>query len=376
MTSADIFNPDLYREVRDDLLEAQTLPGWCYTDPRFFNREQERIFDRCWHFVGREDEIPAAGDYLTYESLQGSVIVIRSESGELKAFRNACRHRGTRLLERSGSALKIICPYHSWVYSADGQLLRAPGMQEARAFSVENCSLAALSLESWAGFIFIRYHEGGPSLLEQLGDLPDTFRAYTPERFRCVRRRKFDVNCNWKFLIENALEAYHTGTVHRASLGRQQSEALTTQGGWLGLRVFVDGRSSVSVLSQAGDVFPSHPGLTAEQSASTYFTNLMPCTQFVFAPDAIWWLAMRPVRVDCTRLEVGSCFHLDVLARDDFEETVQAYFARWDTATPEDNAICEAQHRGNQSHPHNRGRFGAEEGLVHQMANWVLDQVL
>ncbi|MGB1612348.1 MAG: Rieske 2Fe-2S domain-containing protein, partial [Arenicellales bacterium] len=72
---------------------AHTLPARCYTDPNFFNREQERIFDRCWHFVGREDELSAVGQYLAYDSLQGSVILIRTDSGELKAFRNACRHR-------------------------------------------------------------------------------------------------------------------------------------------------------------------------------------------------------------------------------------------------------------------------------------------
>ncbi len=90
----------------------------------------------------------------------------------------------------------------------------------------------------------------------------------------------------------------------------------------------------------------------------------MPCTQFVFAPDAIWWLSFKPLAVDQTQLILGSCFHRDVIARDDFTQVSQAYFERWDTATPEDNAICEAQQLGSISDPTHQGRFGPEEGLV------------
>ena len=310
------------------------------------------------------------------ESLQGSVIVIRTDSGELKAFRNACRHRGTRLLSGAGSVKRIVCPYHSWVYETDGRLSRASGMDEVTDFDLKDCRLAEVPIASWGGFVFIRYTRDGLSLANTLGDLPDVFRDYASSDFRCVRRREFVVRSNWKFLIENALEAYHTGTVHRASLGRQQSEVLDTQGQWLGLRVFVEGKNSVSVLSDKAGVFPVHPDLQGDQRTSTYFTNVMPCTQFVFAPDAIWWLSFKPLAVDQTQLILGSCFHRDVIARDDFTDVSQAYFERWDTATPEDNAICEAQQLGSISDPTHQGRFGPEEGLVHKLANWVLDRVL
>ena len=90
----------------------------------------------------------------------------------------------------------------------------------------------------------------------------------------------------------------------------------------------------------------------------------------------MWWLAVRPQSVNQSRLEVGSCFTEDVISRDDFEEKVQAYFERWDTATPEDNAICEAQQSGSHTASFAQGRFGQEEALVHALANWMLDQIL
>ena len=83
MSLDNLFDPKLYREVRKPLSAASTLPGWCYTDPAFFAREVDKIFRGCWHFVGREDEIPERGDYLTFDGIPGSVIVMRSESGEI-----------------------------------------------------------------------------------------------------------------------------------------------------------------------------------------------------------------------------------------------------------------------------------------------------
>jgi len=370
-----LFNPELYREVRNPLTEARTLPGWCYTDPAFYGREVEAIFDKCWHFVGREEEIPEHGDYLTFDGVSGSVIVVRSGTGEIKAFRNACRHRGTQLLSGSGSARQIVCPYHSWVYACDGMLLRAPGMDCALDFDTGSYSLISITLSAWAGFIFIRYSDSGPTLIEWLGNMPDFFTDYVPADLRCVRRVSFDVRANWKFLMENALETYHTGTVHRDTLGRQQSEPTDTEGEWSCLRVFVAGKQTLSVLNEDDGALPVSPHISENQRNSTFFTNIYPCTQFVFAPDSMWWLAVRPESAERCRLEVGSCFAADVIARPDFEEKVQAYFERLDTATPEDNAICEAQQAGSRSAPCAQGRFGKEEALVHALANWVLDQL-
>ena len=376
MSLDNLFDPKLYREVRKPLSAASTLPGWCYTDPAFYAREVDKIFHGCWHFVGREDEIPECGDYLTFDGIPGSVIVMRSQSGEINAFQNACRHRGTRLLSGSGSCRQVVCPYHSWVYACDGALLRAPGMDCAIDFDIRNYSLSPVTLSSWAGFLFVRFSDYGPSLHEWLGNMPSFFKDYEPADLKCVRRVSFDVGANWKFLMENALETYHTGTVHRETLGRQQSEPVATEGHWSCLRVFVAGKQTLSVLSEQEGALPVNPHIPRERTTSTYFTNIYPCTQFVFAPDSMWWLAVRPQSVNQSRLEVGSCFTEDVISRDDFEEKVQAYFERWDTATPEDNAICEAQQSGSHTASFAQGRFGQEEPLVHALANWMLDQIL
>ena len=376
MTPTDILNPIHYQEVRQPLLQASNLPSWCYTSQVFYQREVDKIFNHGWHFVGREDELPNPGDFLTYDGIGGPAMIIRNETGQINAFFNTCRHRGMRLLEGSGSIKHIVCPYHSWVYSCEGTLVRTPGMKGVHNFEKESYGLLPLKLDSWGGFLFIRYSDDGPELKDWLGDMPDFFRNYSPQLLRCVRRKSFDVQCNWKLLIENSLETYHTGTVHQSTLGRQQSHPKATAGEWSCLFVYVDGKKTLSILPNSTQTLPINPDLSKEQQRGTFFTNIYPCTQFVFAPDSMWWLAIQPQSPTRSRLEVGSCFTESTIATPDFQQTVQSYFERWDTATAEDNAICEAQQIGQSVQARPPGRFAEEEHLVHELAIWTLDRIL
>ena len=376
MTPTDILNPIHYQEVRQPLLQASNLPSWCYTSQVFYQREVDKIFNHGWHFVGREDELPNPGDFLTYDGIGGPAMIIRNETGQINAFFNTCRHRGMRLLEGSGSIKHIVCPYHSWVYSCEGTLVRTPGMKGVHNFEKESYGLLPLKLDNWGGFLFIRYSDDGPELKDWLGDMPDFFRNYSPQLLRCVRRKSFDVQCNWKLLIENALETYHTGTVHQSTLGRQQSHPKATAGEWSCLFVYVDGKKTLSILPNSTQTLPINPDLSKEQQRGTFFTNIYPCTQFVFAPDSMWWLAIQPQSPTKSRLEVGSCFTESTIATPDFQQTVQSYFERWDTATAEDNAICEAQQIGQSVQARPPGRFAEEEHLVHELAIWTLDRIL
>ena len=172
------------------------------------------------------------------------------------------------------------------------------------------------------------------------------------------------------------MEAYHTGTVHSVTLGRQQSKPIATQGEWSCLFVHLDGKESLSVLPENAVSLPMNLNLKGERSWGTFFTNIYPCTQFVFAPDCMWWLSIEPKGPEQCSLVLGSCFPRSSIARPDFSEQVKTYYQRWDTATPEDNAVCEAQQVGQAVPMRPAGRFSGEEALVHQLANWVLDRVL
>jgi phenylpropionate dioxygenase-like ring-hydroxylating dioxygenase large terminal subunit len=370
----DLFDPARYERVRQPVGEAETLPAWCYTSPEFHAREVERIFTPGWHFVGRADEVPEPGSYLAVDTVPGPLLLLRDGAGGLGAFANTCRHRGARLLEGRGRCRTIVCPYHAWTYGPDGGLLNAPGMRDRPGFDRADWGLAPVRCETWQGFVFVSFDPAGPGLVEHFGDLAEKLGGYDFDRLVCVRRIDYEVACNWKLLVENAMEEYHTGTVHHASLGQQHAVQEETRGHWDA--IYIPQETSIAVLPGETAPFPPLPGLTGRPAHGTYFTILHPATQLACTQDAMWWLRVVPLGPARSRLGVGFAFPRTTVARPDFADGVKRYFHRWETGIGEDNAICEAQQAGLASALRRPGPFALREPAVHRVNNWVLDQVL
>ncbi len=368
-----LFAAESYQELRRPLLEASGLPPGCYTSAEFYQREVERIFRQHWQFVGREEQLLEIGSYFCYDGPAGPVIILRSSDDKIMAFANSCRHRGARLLNGSGDCSRIVCPYHAWTYQLDGRLTGTPGMQQTIDFESADFPLLELSVASWSGFIFIHYQASPPAFADHLGNMPASFDDHAASQMRFVGKLDFDINCNWKLLAENSLEAYHTGSVHRETLGAQRSSPIDTRGNWIGL--LVEDEHSVGTLQGEASPLPYIDGLGEEAMAGAYFTLLYPSTQLVFAQDCIWWLAFTPLAVDRTHLSIGACFPASTCDLDGFDEKLKTYFERWQRATAEDNAICEQQQQGQASERRPSGRYAASEFAVHAFDNWVIDQV-
>ncbi len=375
MTSADMFDPAHYAKVRLPPLQAETLPAWCYTSDDFYRREVDRLFKPSWNFVGRADELPSPGDYLALDMFGEAIMVVRDRAGTLRAFANTCRHRGTKLLEGQGRCTAIVCPYHSWTYALSGELIAAAGMEQALNFDKRRYGLVPIRLETWDGFVFVNFDAAAPGLREYLGDLPERLASYGMGDMVCVRRREYDLACNWKLYLENAMEEYHTPTVHRLSIGAQVTVRETPHGAWDGM--FMPSEKTIAVLSEdMASAFPPIPTLDAKAARGTYFVVVYPMTFFAFTQDCLWWLQQFPQGPTRTRVVIGSCFPRTTVARPDFAERVAKYYRRWDKSLPEDNAISERQQAGMGSSFAQPGRLSHHEPLVHGIANWMLDHVV
>ena len=372
--ASDMFDPSHYEKVRLPYLEAETLPTWCYTSHEFYEREVERIFKRCWNFVGRVDEIADPGDYLVFDLFGQSVIFIRDKAGEVHAFANTCTHRGTRMLTGKGNCRTISCPYHGWAFSLDGELIATPGMEKTVGFERSDYGLVRLRLETWAGFMFVNFDASAEPLADYLGDLPEQFASYDFADVVCVRRVGFDLACNWKVFLENAMEDYHTPVVHKASIGKQVTTRVSTRGAWDSIHM--ESEKTIAILPGEPPVFPHFPGLSGLPARGSFFTAVYPATFFGSTHDCMWWLQEIPMGPARTRLEVGSCFPKDTVARPDFETEVQNYYRRWDKSVPEDNDISEEQQIGLASMFARPGRLSWHEPVVHAIANWVLARMI
>src|SRR6185437_86672 len=129
------------------LSEALTLPQRYYTDPEWFRREMEAIHFDLWLCAGRTSQIANAGDYFVRQIANASVIITRDEQGEIRAFHNVCRHRGTLLCAESEGKFngRIQCQYHAWTYKLDGTLANAPHMEKVQGFCEADYPLNAVA---------------------------------------------------------------------------------------------------------------------------------------------------------------------------------------------------------------------------------------
>ena len=177
---------------------------------------------------------------------------------------------------------------------------------------------------------------------------------------------------NWKLLVENALEAYHTGTVHRATVGAQREAIIQTRGDWVCLQVLSD--TSVAVLAERPP-FPAIEGLTDEANRGTYFTMIMPATQFACAQDSMWWLAMRAIAPARTILSLGGCFPKSTVALPDFATNAALYYERWKRVAEEDVGMLEMQQGGLASSFYRPGRLSWRDELVHRVNRWLLERI-
>jgi len=339
-----------------------------YLDPAVFRAEVEHIHLKNWFFAGRIEELAGPGAYKAIETVGGPALLVRDQDGRLRAFANACRHRASLLLEGCGRVKTITCPYHAWAYRLDGALAAAPGMREVPGFDREAHGLIPLRMEVWEGAIFLNYDESAPSLLSHLGNLPDLLGSHRFGDMAKVWEIEIEVKCNWKMLLENAMESYHTGLVHAATVGPQQSVSFPTQGEWEVIQVLSD--QSIGVM--AGDPpFPSIDGLSEQSRKGTYFTLIQPTTQFACAQDCIWWLSVRPIAVDRSMLSVGGCFPKRYLDMPDFAARAAPYIERWEAVAREDAGILEKQQRGLSSHLAKPGVLSWRDDRVLALNNWV-----
>jgi choline monooxygenase len=371
---SSILEGSLYTKARLPLAEAETMPRWCYTSEEFYQEEVRQIFRRTWNFVGRVDEIPKGGDYLTVDLFGDSIIVVRDRSNAVRAFANTCRHRGTRLVTGNGHCRLFTCPYHSWAYALNGDLVGTPGMEGVEGFDKADYGLIPLRLETWGGFMFVSLDPNVVPLQQHLGNAVEIFAPYNFEDMVVTRKKEYDLPCNWKLYLENAMEDYHTATVHRVSIGTQVCSREESNGEWDAIHM--PATSTVAILPGDTSPFPEIASLTGRPAEGTYFSVVYPNWFFASTQDCMWWLHIAPRGAARSIVTHGACFPRATTERADFAEVVQRYYKRWDKSLPEDNEISVLQQMGLESTFNRPGRLSLHEPVVHAIDQWVLDRVV
>lgn len=193
---------------------ARTLPASWYADPVFFERERGRVFRSGWVCAGVADDLPGPGAWTARTVAGVPLLFVRDRDGVLRSFLNVCRHRASPLCDDGGEGAGAVlrCPYHAWIYRLDGSLARAHGVGHPDGFDPADVSLGAVAVALWRRFVFV--HLGDPDAVLDLGPLAAAVDACPIEQMELVLVERDERAFNWKVLLENYSENYHTPFVH------------------------------------------------------------------------------------------------------------------------------------------------------------------
>ena len=193
-----------------------SLPGWLYHDAEFFAAEQRAFLRAAPQVVCHESEIALAGEWRSLDYLGESVIVIRGDDGECRAFANVCRHRGSRLVDGPGGCAKVLtCPYHAWSYARDGRLVGVPHRAEYPGLEPDQLGLVPVALERWHGFLFVTLEPGAPSVAEMMAEFEDEVAPYRFADLRAIGRVTLRPRAlNWKTIADNYSDGLHIPVGH------------------------------------------------------------------------------------------------------------------------------------------------------------------
>ena len=195
---------------------TRTLPWSWYVDPDVLRLEQERVFHHFWQYAARADQVAEPGQFVATRAGDVPVVVVRGNDGELRAFLNVCRHRGSLVCEGEGRRETLQCPYHAWTYELDGSLRAAPRTDTEPGFDREGIALLPLAVESWGPFVFVNPDAEGPPLAEALGEVPALLAdaGLDVGGLAFHHRAWGEYAANWKICAENFLECYHCQVAH------------------------------------------------------------------------------------------------------------------------------------------------------------------
>jgi phenylpropionate dioxygenase-like ring-hydroxylating dioxygenase large terminal subunit len=363
------------RQARADAdADNHTLPAWIYNDARFFELECASIFADSWNLGCHVGEIARPGDYVTLGLHGERAVIARLDGGRVAAFHNTCRHRAHQVVsgERGQCQRVHVCPYHGWTYNPDGSLRGIPGGTDRDI--AQAGGLPPIEAEVFAGFVWIRFKPGGPSVAQRLAPYADLLRAYRVEDMQpngdfTVEEHAID----WKNMMDNYLEGYHVAKGHP------------------GLNAMVDSRYEVQADARAGTSFATHllkyepaggpdeyaylsikPAgnrLPGDHGRRWSYLTLFPSVNIGLQPESVDYFSIVPVGPARAVFRTASFSLPD--ARPEVQAARIAAGRVWEQVQAEDNALTLSVQRGLEGSSYRHGYLSSQEPGVRAFRDWI-----
>ncbi|HMA03893.1 MAG: aromatic ring-hydroxylating oxygenase subunit alpha [Gemmatimonas sp.] len=364
----------------------RTLSRDHYLSPDIFAREKEHIFLREWFYAGREEDVAAPGSYLAVDVAGESVLVVRNREGQLRAYYNVCRHRGCQLVltgtDSAGCAPELAgsfgggikCPYHAWTYTLDGALRTAPHLDESAGIRKAELSLHPVGIETWGGFFFLNLtpREAAArdhSLAGQIGEAATRLRNYPLADLRRVKRITYEIDANWKVLLENYNECYHCAGVH-PELCKVVPSFKVRGGSNLDWERGIEHADGAWTFTHSGTSSrESFPGLSDDERVRHKGELIYPNFMISLSADHVAAFTVWPRSAEHTTIDCDFLFHPDEIAKPGFDPSDAVDF--WDLVNRQDWTICEGVQRGMRSRVFDSGFYAPMESFSLDIRRYV-----
>ena len=385
--------PETYGLSRLPVDQASTLIPDAYTAADFFALEQEKIFATAWVAVGCLQQVQNPGDILVTEVAGRSILVMRDKTGKLGAFYNVCRHRGSKLLEKSCNIKSLHCPYHAWVYGLDGQCLGTSmfrnekkvdavpsnrvetDLSDKALFDKQNYGLLPLSVQTWGFLVFVNLSAQTTPLEEWLGDIPQKFQSHVLENWEISGEKNYDVASNYKLIEENFMEYYHLPFVHPelTNVSRMEDHhRCQGKGMYAGMLTTPVSRDVDSVWLN----LPAAQGLDKQHLEAAYHICIFPNVTITILPNHAFCMITDPIRANQTRERTFLLTPPGTLQNESQTSMFLELVKFWDMVNTQDLGIVERVQLGLSNTAFTGGRMCPKfEEPLHRYQNWVADRM-
>jgi Rieske 2Fe-2S family protein len=349
-----------------------TLGGADYTSLEVYHEERERIWWGEWVCVGRTEQVANPGDYIVRDLAGESVFVTRDADGELHGFYNVCSHRGTKFLDdepTAGNVRKAFsCPYHGWTYDLRGRLIGTPNVKEGELFDRGDYPLHGFAVESYAGFVFANLSAKPRPMLSALNEGAESvtmFDRFRMDELRVGVRIVYEVEANWKIIVENYNECLHCPTVHPELVkviplfrfGEVWDEVTRDDGNWM--------RAGATSFSVSGSSeLPQLPGLEPDDYRMYFGAYQFPNLLLNLHPDCVMYYIGYPAGPAHTTVVSEYLFRPETI-KDPSAFKPQPVVELWDLISKQDWAVCERAQTGVGSRAFTTGVYPRQDRFLY-----------
>jgi phenylpropionate dioxygenase-like ring-hydroxylating dioxygenase large terminal subunit len=368
-----------FHEQSWDTKPDAPLKPWTYTNPEFFELDYDAFFLRRWQFVGHVNDVREAGDYISHDIGRDNVFVIRGKDDQLRAFKNVCRHRASRILEGQGSCPGVIrCPYHGWTYQMDGSLMAIPQDEHFPDIDRSQLGLHEIQLEDFHGLLFVRVQGDGPSVAEHFGDMARYIKMYDVANYvQCAETTTQIWLCNWKVAWDNYLENYHIPIGHPGlhRLLRENDEGAGLSSGVdYGIFDLRSKPSNVDVERQYQEMSVHAQARIPEEMRNKWIQYGFAGNHGLdFYPEMLDMFQIIPVAHDKTLIRASYYGHQDPTPEE--QELRRLNIEINDIVNGEDKTLCERVQKGLQTTGYAPGPLSQLEVGIHYFHNMVRNLV-